>query len=97
MASVYHSLIEVNWYTIKGMALFVNQQNERTELQQRIAAELAEKAKKKSLENDKERPDGITDSAYLEKTKTTTSLAWAWVLISVAAVGILIWLVVISR
>ncbi len=79
------------------MALFVNQQNERSELQKRIAAELAEKAKKKSLEADKERSDGVNDSAYLEKTKTTTSLAWAWVLIVIAAVTILIWLVAASR
>lgn len=78
------------------MALFMNQQNERTELQKRIAAELAEKAKKKSLETDHDRPDGVSDSAYLEKTKTTTSLAWAWILIIVAAFAVAIWLVVIS-
>ena len=74
----------------------MNQQNERTELQKRIAAELAEKAKKKSLESDKERPDGVTDSAYLQNTKSTTSLAWVWVLIVIAFVGVLIWLVVAS-
>lgn len=76
------------------MALFMNQQNERTELQKRIAAELAEKAKKKSLEPDSSRPDGVTDSAYLEQTKTTTSLAWVWVLIVIAGIGIALWLVV---
>ncbi len=76
------------------MALFMNQQNERSELQKRIAAELAEKAKKKSLDAERERPDGITDSAYLEKTKTTTSLAWLWALIAVAFIAALIWLVV---
>jgi hypothetical protein len=76
------------------MALFMNQQNERTELQKRIAAELAEKAKKKSLDADRDRPDGVTDSAYLEKTKTTTSLAWVWILIIVAAIGVALWLVV---
>ena len=78
------------------MALFMNQQNERSELQKRIAAELAEKAKKKQLETDKERPDGVSDSAYLEGTKTTTSLAWVWVLIVVAALGIVGWLVLVS-
>lgn len=78
------------------MALFMNQQNERTELQKRIAAELTEKAKKKSLENDADRPDGVIDSAYLEKTKQTTTLAWVWILIIVAAIGIALWLVVIS-
>lgn len=76
------------------MALFMNQQNERTELQKRIAAELAEKAKKKSLNTQNDRPDGVADSAYLEKTKTTTSLAWVWMLILVAAIGVAIWLVV---
>ncbi|MBC7512766.1 hypothetical protein H7142_03875 [Candidatus Saccharibacteria bacterium] len=78
------------------MALFMNQQNERTELQKRIAAELAEKSKKRALEGSSDRPDGITDSAYLEKTKTTTSLAWVWIVLIVAAVGIGIWLVVAS-
>ncbi len=74
------------------MALFVNQENTRTKLQERIAAELSEKAKKKALE-ETERPDGVDDSAYLRGTKQTTSLAWVWVLIAVAAVGVIIWLV----
>lgn len=78
------------------MALFMNQQNERTELQQRIAAELAEKAKKKALKGESDRPDGVEDSAYLEQTKTTTSLAWVWVLIVIAAVAAIVWLVVVS-
>lgn len=74
------------------MALFVNQENTRTKLQERIAAELSEKAKKKALE-EAERPDGVDDSAYLRGTKQTTSLAWVWVLIAIAAVGVIIWLV----
>ena len=81
---------------MKSMALFMNDQTERTELQKRIAAELAEKAKKKSLEPSSDRPDGVDDSAYLEKTKTTTSLAWVWILIIVAFVGAMIWLVAVS-
>ena len=78
------------------MALFMNQQNDRTELQKRIAAELAEKAKKKQLDADKERPDGVTDSAYLENTKTTTSLVWVWILIVIAFVALGVWLVLAS-
>jgi uncharacterized protein HemX len=78
------------------MALYMNQQNERTELQKRIAAELADKAKKKNPNTPHDKPDGVSDSAYLEKTKTTTSLAWVWVLIVIAAIGIGIWLVVAS-
>lgn len=78
------------------MALFVNQENTRTKLQQRIAAELAEKAKKKAAEGDGELPDGVDDSAYLEHSKKTTSLAWAWIIIAIAAVAIVVWLAVIA-
>lgn len=76
------------------MALHVNQNNQRSDLQKRIAAELADKAKKKSLTESKDRPDGVTDSEYLRQTKSTTSLAWVWILIAIATVAILIWLVV---
>ena len=75
------------------MALFVNQENTRTKLQQKVAAELADKAKKKELD-ETDRPDGVDDSAYLKSTKTTTSLAWVWILIVIAAIGVAIWLTV---
>ena len=77
------------------MGLYLQQKNERSELQQRIAAELAEKAKKKAS-GEAERPDGVTDSAYLEQTKTTTSLAWVWVVIGIAFIGVLVWLVTLT-
>lgn len=68
-------------------------QNEtRSELQKRVAAELQDKAKKKALEAD--RPDGVDDSAFVKDTKSTTSLAWVWVLIGIAIVAIAIWLVI---
>lgn len=67
------------------MGLFVRQNEERSELQQRLAAELQERAKKRA-ENDTVRPDGIDDSSYLENTKTTTSLAGVWIAIIVIAV-----------
>lgn len=78
------------------MALFVNQNSHRTKLQERLAAELTEKAKKKAEITDKEQPDGVTDSAYIEGTKQTTSLAWLWTLIIIAAIGMLIWLVIVA-
>ncbi len=68
------------------MGLFVQQNSNRTKLQERLAAELSEKAKKKA-EMDAKLPDGVDDSAYIENTKKTTSLAWAWILIVIAAVG----------
>ena len=62
------------------MGIIFNQQDNRSELQKRIAAELSEKAKKKNaLTNDI--PDGVADSAFIEGSKSTTSLAWVLVLI----------------
>lgn len=74
------------------MALFVNQDESRTRLQQEIAAELQAKAKKRAEEA--ERPDGVDDSRYIENTKRTTSLAWVWALIGVAIIALLIYLAV---
>ena len=74
------------------MSLFMKQNENRTELQRRIAAELQERAKQTALEA--EQPDGVTDSAYLKGTKETTSLAWVWLLIGIAILGIVIWLIV---
>lgn len=62
------------------MALFVRQDQERSELQQRLAAELRAKAKARA-ESDSELPDGVEDSNYLKDTKRTTSLAWVWIII----------------
>jgi F0F1-type ATP synthase assembly protein I len=76
------------------MSLYLQQKDGRSELQQKLAAELQDKAKKKALET--ERPDGVRDSAYIQGTKQTTSLAWAWVLIGVAIIGVVIWLLVAS-
>ena len=76
------------------MALFLKQDTQRSELQQRIATELQEKAKRKSTDGGQ--PDGVTDSAYLKDTKATTSLAWVWVVIVAFAVGALIFYIVLS-
>lgn len=66
------------------MGLFVNQQDQRSELQERIVAELREKAKASSLQ-EKATMDGVDDIRYLEGTKQTTTLAWAWILIAIMA------------
>jgi hypothetical protein len=78
------------------MALFVNQNSNRTKLQEKLAAELQEKAKQKAGTGDTKLPDGVEDSAYMEGTKKTTSLAWVWVLIALAVIGAGVWLVVVS-
>lgn len=74
------------------MALFVNQNSNRTKLQEKLAAELQEKAKKRAEMDEAALPDGVDDSQYLKDTKQTTSLAWLWALIALFAIGLVIYL-----
>lgn len=75
------------------MALFIQQDENRTEFQKQLNTALQDKARKNSMTNS---PDGVEDSEYIKNTKNTTSLAWVWVLIVVVAVGIAAWLMAIS-
>jgi len=77
------------------MALFIRQDDERSELQKQVAAELQRKARDNSLKA-AERPDGVDDSQYVTSLKKTTSLAWVWVTIFVIFIAVIIWLTVIS-
>ncbi|HET6747131.1 MAG TPA: hypothetical protein VFH06_03440 [Candidatus Saccharimonadales bacterium] len=72
------------------MALFIRQSEDRSKLQERLAAELQEKAKAKALAENE--PKDIEDSAYLKDTKKTTSLAWAWVVIGLLAAIVVVML-----
>lgn len=74
----------------------MNQENTRTELQKRLAAELAEKAKKKDLANVKPSEE-LSDKNYLKGTKQTTSLAWLWIVICILAIGVILWLIIYSK
>ncbi|MCL2173742.1 hypothetical protein FWH58_00340 [Candidatus Saccharibacteria bacterium] len=79
------------------MAIIFNQTDHKSELQQRIAAELRQKQTSKNLVDDDLAAPEYNDenSAYLEQTKTTTSLAWAWILIALAVVGVIILILVV--
>lgn len=74
------------------MSLYLRQQNTRSDLQDKLAKELQERAKQKAAEA--ERPDGVDDSRYIEGTKKTTSIAWVWALIGLAIVALVIWLLI---
>lgn len=70
----------------------MNNRESKSELQQRIAAELREKQLRKDLV-DKDLSAGEVDvdgSVYVEDLKPTTSLSWAWLLIGVAILGTII-------
>jgi hypothetical protein len=77
------------------MALFIRQDDERSELQKQVAAELQRKARDNSLKA-AERPDGVDDSQYIKSLKKTSSLAWIWITFFVIVIGIIIWLTVFS-
>lgn len=76
------------------MGRYIQQNESRSELQQRIAADLRAKAAAKAkqeggdVNGDYNAPDGVDDAAYLKGTKTTTTLAPAWFIIFLMAVGI---------
>ena len=96
MSLVYHKreVASAKCYS-RTMSLHLKQQDTRSDMQKRIAAELQEKAKRKASEADL--PDGVDDSRYIEGTKQTTTLAWAWILIFIAIVAIIIWLFIATQ
>lgn len=69
-----------------GMGLFIRQDDTRSELQRRLAAELTEKARKRAEIENTPPPDGVKDSAYVKDTQATSKYAWIWILIIVAGV-----------
>lgn len=76
------------------MGMFINQQESRSELQERIAAELKAKAEQKSkLESAPKDRDEIEDSAYVQGYKRTTTLAPVWLLIFFAVVLLFIYFI----
>ena len=76
------------------MSLFIKQDEQRSQLQQRLATELQERARKKAEEA--ELPDGVTDSQYIKGTKETSKLAWVWGLIALAVVIVIAVLIIRS-
>lgn len=83
------------------MGRYIQQNESRSELQQKIAAELRAKANAKAKQeeggpDDAKRPaapDGVDDAAYIRGTKTTTTLAPVWLAIFVAAVGVFVYFI----
>lgn len=76
------------------MALFIRQNEDRSKLQERLAAELQERAKQRAA-NDVG-PDMVNDTEYMKDTKQTTSLAWVWISILVITIAACVWLIVLN-
>ncbi len=75
------------------MSLYLKQQDTRSQLQERLAKELQERAKTKA---NPETPDGVDDSQFIKGTKQTSSLAWVWVVIALFAIGLVVWIILAS-
>lgn len=67
----------------------MDQQNQRSKLQEKIAADLQEKARRTANQTPPE-PVGVEDMKFLEGTQQTTGLAWAWAVVFLVAVVIVI-------
>lgn len=74
----------------------MNKQNERSELQERLAAELNDKAKKKAQQESVDRPDGITDSNFVENTDKSSKLLGFWLVVFAVLIVLVIVLAVYS-
>lgn len=69
------------------MGLFVQRDEEQTELQRRVSASLNAKAAKRREIAQKEHDD-VEDSAYMKDYKKTTGLAWVWLILAIIAVAV---------
>jgi hypothetical protein len=76
------------------MGLYVKQSDTRSQLQEKLAAELQEKARAKAKEA--ELPDGVEDSAFIEGSSQTTRFAWIWIVLIAAIIGFALWLMFVS-
>lgn len=74
------------------MGLYLKRDEERSKLQEKIAADLRQKSLQSS--DIKNEPTEVEDLEYLKGTKETTGLAAAWVLIIIAFVAVSIYLIV---
>lgn len=80
------------------MGLYVRKDEQRSKLQERIAADLREKARA-SANDDKKPPviDGVEDSGYMQNTNSSSPLLGVWLALLVIGVGVVIMLIVRSR
>ena len=70
------------------MGIMVEGNEERSKLQERISADLRERARKSSKDED---VDLVEGSEYLKGTKKTNKFSWIWfVLVGLAVVALII-------
>ena len=75
------------------MGLHIQQNDRKSEFQNKLELDLKEKLKKRSIDADNSL-DEIEDSNYLKNTKTTTSLAWAWLIVLALTIFVIFRLII---
>ncbi len=80
-----------------GMGLYVRRDEQRTKLQEKIAADLRSKAAE-NAKSDIEGPkyDGAEDAGIVEDTHTSSPLLGVWLVIGLLVVGVVVYLIVQS-
>lgn len=71
--------------TIKSMGILVEKNEERSKLQDRITADLRERAATTSKNDGGKDVDLVEDSAYIEGTRTSRGSSWFWIILIVLA------------
>ena len=71
--------------TIKSMGILVEKNEERSKLQDRITADLRERAATTSKNDGGKDGDVVEDSAYSEGTRTSRGSSWFWIILIVLA------------
>lgn len=77
------------------MGILVEKNEERSKLQDRITADLRERAATTSKNNGGRDVDLVDDSAYIEDTKPSRGSAWFWtilVILALISLGIIFFL-----
>ena len=78
------------------MGILVSDNEERSKLQDRISADLRERAKRTSKNEDNEVDvDLVEDSAFIEDTKKSRGTSWFWitlVILAIISLGIIFFL-----
>lgn len=64
------------------MGLFLKQNEPRSQLQSKVAADLAERMNKRAIETNNVTPQ----PAFLDNQRQTSPLAWVWILLSIVAI-----------
>lgn len=82
------------------MGLYVRRDEQRTKLQERIAADLRAKAKTTGGDGNGMEPEPVTDtvetSRMMDGTKESSGLLGVWLFLGVVGFGVIVWLIVRS-